>query len=115
MFLITESGFAQVSTFTSNVATGNWNAPGSWTEVGSDVDNIPDGDDIVIILSGDNIFLNGARSANSVTINAGGILTANGGGLTVTTMSVSERTTMLLMAEYPTATGLLHQTLLFLG
>jgi hypothetical protein len=89
LFLITESGFAQVSTFTSNVATGNWNAPGSWTEVGSDVDNIPDGDDIVIILSGDNISLNGARSANSVTINAGGTLTANGGGLTVTTMSVS--------------------------
>jgi hypothetical protein len=89
LFLITESGYGQVSTFTSNVATGNWNAPGSWTEVGSDVDNIPDGDDIVIILSGDNIFLNGARSANSVTINAGGILTANGGGLTVGTMSVS--------------------------
>jgi hypothetical protein len=89
LFFITESGFAQVSTFTSNVATGNWNAPGSWTEVGSDVDNIPDGDDIVIILSGDNISLNGARSANSVTINAGGTLTANGGGLTVTTMSVS--------------------------
>ncbi|NJO92872.1 MAG: hypothetical protein HC831_30810 [Chloroflexia bacterium] len=87
--LASVTGFSQVSTFTSNVATGNWNAPGSWTEVGSDVDNIPDADDIVIILSGHNISLNGARSANSVTINSGGTLTANGGGLTVGTMSVS--------------------------
>ena len=47
-------GYSQISTFTSNVApSGNWNAAGSWTEVGSDVDNIPDADDIVIIVSGD--------------------------------------------------------------
>ncbi|MDZ7650088.1 MAG: hypothetical protein U5K54_24830 [Cytophagales bacterium] len=72
--LIAESSYGQVSTFTSNVVAGNWNAPGSWTEVGSDVDNIPDADDIVIILSGHNISLNGGRSANSVTINAGGTL-----------------------------------------
>ncbi len=90
LFLLTSfTGFSQVSTFTSNVATGNWNAPGSWTEVGSDVDNIPDADDIVIILSGHNISLNGAQSASSVTINSGGTLTASGGGLTVGTMAVN--------------------------
>ena len=76
---------AQISTFTSNVASGNWNNPASWSEVGSDVDDIPDADDIVIILSGHNISLNGAQSADQVTINNGGTLTATGGSLTITT------------------------------
>ncbi|MGB4971875.1 MAG: hypothetical protein WBO32_04410, partial [Cyclobacteriaceae bacterium] len=87
--LIAGSASAQVSTFTSNVASGNWNVPGSWTEVGSDVDNIPDADDIVIILAGHNISLNGARAANTVTINSGGTLTATLGSLTVGSMSVN--------------------------
>ncbi|MEQ8361714.1 MAG: hypothetical protein RH948_02540, partial [Cyclobacteriaceae bacterium] len=87
--LIVGSASAQSSTFTSNVATGNWNAPGSWSEVGSDVDNIPDADDIVIIQSGHNISLNGAQAANSVTINSGGTLTATLGSLTAASMSVN--------------------------
>jgi hypothetical protein len=89
LFFITESGFAQVRSIYLQCCTGNWNAPGSWTEVGSDVANIQMAMVIVIILSGGGICLNGARSAYSVTVNAGGTLTANGGGLTVRTMSVS--------------------------
>ena len=87
--LIVASASAQSSTFTSNVVTGNWDAPASWTEVGSDADNIPDADDIVIIQSGHNISLNGAQAANTVTINSGGTLTATLGSLTAGSMSVN--------------------------
>lgn len=83
------SGFSQ-GTFNSNVAVGNWNVAGSWTLVsGIDGDGIPDANDIVTVLNGNNISLNGSQFANSVTINAGGTLTATGGSLTVVTMAVN--------------------------
>src|SRR6478609_5798951 len=88
MLLFVREGFTQVSTFTSNVATsGNWNAPGSWTEAGSDVDNIPDADDNVIIVAGDEIivtanaaastivFSNTVAGARTLTVNTGVVLT----------------------------------------
>lgn len=49
VFLFCNFSFPQVSTFTSVDAGGNWESPATWTEVGSDVDNIPDADDIVIV------------------------------------------------------------------
>ncbi|MBX2944068.1 MAG: hypothetical protein KF860_17185, partial [Cyclobacteriaceae bacterium] len=105
--LIVGSARAQVSTFTSNVATGNWDAPGSWSESGSDVDHIPDADDNVIILSGHNISLNGAQAANAVTVNSGGTLTATLGSLTAGSMAVNGTGTYIHAIDggvVPTAT-----------
>ena len=87
LFFSLETTFAQVSTFTSNGSATAWNNPASWSEVGSDVDNIPDADDIVII--GHPINMTAASAANSVTINSGGNLTATGGSLSATTMVVN--------------------------
>jgi len=43
-------------TFTSNIASGNWNNPASWTFAG-DADGIPDSDDDVTITAGQQINL----------------------------------------------------------
>ncbi|MBI2271089.1 MAG: hypothetical protein HYU69_12155 [Bacteroidetes bacterium] len=56
--------FSQVSTFTSVDAGGNWETPATWTAVGTDVDGIPDADDIVIVTD------NGGGGPAVVTINS---------------------------------------------
>ena len=62
------------TTFTSNVTNGDYNVAGSWIETGTnDLDNIPDANDIVIILNGHNISLTANESASTLSINNGGL------------------------------------------
>ena len=90
---ITQALLAQ-ATFTS-IASGNWNGGLTvWAEsVGDDADNIPDGDDIVIISTAhtvnvnvdaacDDLTLNGTANlffnSNNQTLNVGGDMIMNG-------------------------------------
>lgn len=57
--------------FESNVSggSGNWNASGSWTLIsGSDGDNLPDANDNVTILSGDQINIRNDEACDDLTI-----------------------------------------------
>lgn len=72
-------------TFTSNVASGNWDIPASWTFVG-DADGIPDADDDVTIQASQTIILNTTVSnycrnlsvSGTVQINLNKLLYING-------------------------------------
>jgi hypothetical protein len=57
--------------FESNVSggSGNWNSSGSWTLIsGSDGDNLPDANDHVTILSGDQINIRNNEACDDLTI-----------------------------------------------
>lgn len=66
------SACVSAGTFTSNVASGNWNDPLSWTAVG-DGDGIPDTDDDVTIVTGHQItIVIVANTCRNLTVDAGG-------------------------------------------
>ncbi|WP_421978868.1 T9SS type A sorting domain-containing protein [Roseivirga seohaensis] len=69
--------------FQSNVASGNWTAPGSWLLVsGSDADGIPDNDDNVTIQTGHtiNIATTTTQNCNNLTIDRGTLAYTAGTG-----------------------------------
>lgn len=73
------SSYAQ-AVFHSNKAggPGNWNTAGTWTVFsGSDGDGIPDSDDDVVVINGDNITVNATAACKSLTIQADGSLGEN--------------------------------------
>ncbi len=55
--------------FESNTTGGNWSASGNWTLVsGTDADGVPDSNDDVTILSGDQININSNQQCDDLTI-----------------------------------------------
>ncbi|KYG80456.1 hypothetical protein AWW67_09805 [Roseivirga seohaensis] len=69
--------------FQSNVASGNWTAPGSWLLVsGSDADGIPDSNDNVTIQTGHtiNIATTTPQNCNNLTIDRGTLAYTAGTG-----------------------------------
>jgi hypothetical protein len=89
VFVFLLGGLSSYATsISSNVASGNWNATGSWTPA-----QIPVAGDVVTILSGHTITATVAAAAASVTINSGGTLTVNDDViLTVTTLFQNDGT-----------------------
>ncbi len=75
--LIGLTASVSAATFTSNVATGNWNAPATWSVVGADADGIPDANDNVTILSTHTITLVAVSDCDDLTIDLGGTLNYN--------------------------------------
>lgn len=70
LFLITQNCFG--GTFISNVPSGNFHLPATWSFSG-DADGIPDSDDDITILNGHIISLAAySNSCRNLTINAGG-------------------------------------------
>jgi CSLREA domain-containing protein len=68
------------ATFISNVASGNWNAAGSWTLIsGSDGDGIPDSDDDVYIQAGHTMTLVQNEACNDLDISTGTTDATTGG------------------------------------
>lgn len=77
LFFLFSCGILSAATFTSNVASGFWNTPGSWTVTGADADSIPDSNDNVTIASGNSITLNAASICRNLTVDGGATLTYN--------------------------------------
>jgi len=69
--------FAQ--TTRTSVRTGNWSSKNVW-----DCNCVPDAGDHVIISTGHTVTRNSATTVNNLTIQSGGIVSDNGGALTVT-------------------------------
>ena len=63
----------------SSLATGNWNTSSTWTLVsGTDVDGIPDADDIVTVALNHTITLDIAPTITSLIMSNGTLIGANG-------------------------------------
>lgn len=80
--LITVKAQVGSGTFQS-IATGNWMASSTWTQTaGTDLDGIPDSDDVVIITTHTVKLASGANNpCRSLTINTNGVLDGNNGKL----------------------------------
>lgn len=70
---------ADMTAIYNSIATGNWSDGTKW-----DVGAAPSSTDIVNITNGTNISLDGANTAGTLTVNAGGTLTAASNSLAVT-------------------------------
>lgn len=80
LLLWTAPHIASAAVCQSNVATGDWNTAGSWTNCGG---LVPQTADTVQILSGHTITLNTSPTVASVVIESGGALTEDGSGRTL--------------------------------
>ncbi len=76
------SKFIYAATCQSNVTSGNWGTPTSWTGTGC-VNTVPRSTDTVTILQGHTITLNVSSSVRTLTINDGGQLWADANSRTL--------------------------------
>ena len=89
---------ADVSSIFNSVASTAWSVPSTW-----DANAVPTSTDIVNITSGTNVSLDGANVASTLTVQAGGTLTAAANSLTTTT-TITNNGTMNVSGGAVTAT-----------
>ena len=97
VFLHSFCAYSQAS-FNSNTSIGDWNDPASWIIIsGVDNDGIPDGDDEVSILSGDEIEHSNSRSIEVDRINLSGTLNVTKDNSNIVTNYMNVQGTAILL------------------